>query len=74
MSRSHEVCKTLQSLGYRSGQKVRLYGEELQITSDPFLDGEHIAVQAINIGKTSIQKVVRIPITIVHIAHQRNAA
>ena len=40
MSRSHEVCKTLQSLGYRSGQKVRLYGEELQITSDPFLDGE----------------------------------
>jgi hypothetical protein len=31
-------------------------------------------VQAINIGTTSIQRVVRIPIPIVHIAHQRNAA
>ena len=69
-----EICETLQSFGYRAGARMRLYGEELQITSEPYLDGEHIVVRANSVSAASAERTVRIPIPIIRMASSARAA
>jgi len=37
-------CVRIRDLGYRSSHHIRMYGERFEIVSDPFIDGDGIAV------------------------------
>ena len=41
------VCSRLTALGYACHKTVRLYGEELELTSDPSPDGDGFSVEGI---------------------------
>lgn len=57
-----EICASVKSLGYGTNQRIRLYGQEFRVISDPFPDAEFIAVQV----KTEEEEVrtVRLPETL----------
>jgi hypothetical protein len=39
-----EICARVKSLGYEPSKRIRLYGEEFEVVSDPFPEGDGIAV------------------------------
>jgi len=38
-------CEKLRDLGYIAGKRVALYGEHFEVASDPFIDGNWVAVR-----------------------------
>ncbi len=59
-----EICTGVKNLGYGISQRIRLYGEEYEVVSDPFPQGGGIAVHA-RTAKQHEVRVVRIPATVV---------
>jgi hypothetical protein len=64
-----EVCARLKDLGYASQKRVKLYGEELELVSDPFIHEGRFAIRACSRRKPT-ERVVFIPKTIVETARQ----
>lgn len=58
-----EVCASVKRLGYGANQKIRLYGEEFQVISDPFPDAGGIAV-SVKPAKGEGVRALRIPMTV----------
>jgi hypothetical protein len=58
-----EVCASVKRLGYGARQRIRLYGEEFEVISDPFPEADGIAVHAKTEKDTRI-RVVRLPATV----------
>lgn len=67
---NNDTCRKLINLGYARQKRVRLYGQELQIVSDPFPhDDGGIAVEVI--GKSELDKrTMRLPLTVVQVARK----
>lgn len=63
------LCAKLQSLGYAPNSTVRIYGEEFQVLSSPFPEGNGVAVEAKSTRKhaESVRK-LRIPLPIIQVA------
>ncbi|HTR25724.1 MAG TPA: hypothetical protein VMI10_17240 [Terriglobales bacterium] len=61
---AEEICKRVKKLGYTTSGRVRLYGEELEVVSEPFLEAEGIAVH-VKSRKNPKVRVVRLPSTVV---------
>jgi hypothetical protein len=57
---SEKVCARLKKIGYSQSNSVKLYGEVLELLSDPYPDGEHFVVET-HSPHTSKKRVVRIP-------------
>ena len=57
---SPDLCKKLKSLGYARDGRVKLYGQDFQLLSDPFDDGTAVAVRA-KTAKNTAEQVLRIP-------------
>ncbi len=58
-----EVCARVRNLGYAVSGKVRLYGEEFEVVSDPFPEANGIAVRVTS-KKDSTIRVLRLPATV----------
>ena len=58
-----DICKKVKHLGYAVSQKVRLYGEEFEVVSDPFPEADGIAVHVKSRKNPTVRK-VRIPATV----------
>jgi hypothetical protein len=58
-----EICANVRGLGYAISARVRLYGEDFEVLSDPFPEGGGIAVEA-KAKKGSRICVLRIPATV----------
>jgi hypothetical protein len=58
-----EICENVKHLGYVSSARVRLYGEDFEVLSDPYPEANGIAVQA-KATKDSRICVLRIPATV----------
>lgn len=41
-----EMCARVKNLGYTTSRRVRLYGEEFEVVSEPFPEANGIAVHA----------------------------
>jgi len=41
---SSEICTRVKKLGYADSNRIRIYGEEFEIVSDPFPHGGGIAI------------------------------
>ena len=61
-----DVCARLRQIGYSRSNSVKLYGEVLELLSDPYPDGDDYVVKAQSLH--SATRVVRIPKFIVYSA------
>lgn len=55
-------CQRLVDLGYIAGKRVSLYGEHFEIASDPFIDGNWVAVRVFSESDPTIQT-IRLPVS-----------
>ena len=60
------LCRKLQRLGYAAQQRIRLYGEEFELVSNPMPEGNGFAVDGIS-RKSGNSRRVRIPLSIVNV-------
>jgi hypothetical protein len=67
----NDTCLKLSRLGYARSSHVRLYGQKLQIVSDPFVhhDGG-IAVEVIG-ERNPDKRTLRLPIPVIQVARKR---
>jgi len=61
---AEEICARVKGLGYGARQRIRLYGEEFEIVSDPFPDGDGIAI-SVTAGKGKDTRTLRLPATVI---------
>jgi hypothetical protein len=67
-SKDRETCRKLISLGYARSNRVRLYGQEVELVSDPFPHREGgIAVEVAE-SKQTASRVVKLPLSVVQVA------
>ena|SRR5258708_5970104 len=70
------TCLKLISLGYTRSNRVRLYGKEVQLVSDPFPHREGgIAVEVLQ-GNESSARTIKLPLSVLQVAGrtERSAA
>ena len=59
-----EACARIKQLGYVASRRVRIYGEEFELLSDPFPQADQIAIRA-QAKSDSRVRILRLPVTIV---------
>jgi hypothetical protein len=68
-SQDHDTCRKLISLGYARSKRVRLYGREVELVSDPFPHREGgIAVQVAD--GTTPARVIKLPLSVLQVARK----
>jgi hypothetical protein len=66
----NETCRRLSRLGYARSNHVRLYGQELQIVSDPFVHDEGgIAIEVV-VDSSPDKRTMRLPLSVVQVARK----
>jgi hypothetical protein len=65
-------CARLKHLGYVAFRRVRIYGEEFELLSDPFPERDRIAIRAKAKGDSGA-RILRLPVTIVQSNRGRTA-
>jgi len=60
-----EMCANVKRMGYAASSRVRLYGEDFEVLSDPFPEAGGIAVQ-VKAKKDSRICVLRLPAIVLH--------
>jgi hypothetical protein len=68
-----EMCANLKRLGYERSQRVRLYGEEFEVISDPFPEAGGIAIK-VKTKRAASMRVVQLPATVLQAVRGRRAA
>jgi hypothetical protein len=58
-----EMCASVKRMGYAASSRVRLYGEDFEVLSDPFLEAGCVAVE-VKAKKNSRICVLRLPATV----------
>ena len=58
------ICRRLREFGYAKQRQIKLYGEEFQLVSDPIVDGDGFAIEAIP-RSSGNSRYIGIPLSIV---------
>jgi len=66
---AEEACAWIKHLGYVASRRVRIYGEEFELLSDPFPEANRIAIRAK--AKDSSVRILRLPVTIMQSGRER---
>ena len=64
MTRQGAICERLKKLGYINERRIRMYGEELRVVSNPIADEDGYSVLAITVRSGNLRH-LRIPLTVV---------
>ena len=65
-----KICDRLKRLGYSHGNRVRVYGEEFELISDPITIQEQLVfVDGVEQKSGDVRR-IRIPLPIVRMIHQ----
>jgi hypothetical protein len=72
-SRDVELCERLKTLGYAHRNRIRMYGEEFDLTSNPLRDENGFAIEAIS-RKSGIARRLGIPLSILQMIDKDLAA
>ena len=64
MDRQRLICERLEKLGYASERRIRLYGEELQLVSNPIVENAGYSVLALVVSTGNLRH-LRIPLSVV---------
>ncbi len=65
-----EVCARIRQFGYAASQRIRIYGEEFDVLSDPFPSEGGIAIH-VRSKRTSQARVLQLPATVIHRVSER---
>jgi hypothetical protein len=68
-----KVCAQVKRLGYAVARRIRLYGEEFEVVSDPFAEADGVAVHVTTKKDPSI-RLLRIPMTVLQSAKRAAAS
>ena len=68
-----EICASVKRLGYGVSQRIRLYGEDFEVISDPFPEAGGIAVSVKDKKGQGIRS-VQLPATVLQSVKGLNAA
>ncbi len=58
-----ENCARIRKLGYIVGKHMSLYGEHMELVSDPFVEGDCVAVHAISSSNPTV-RTIDLPVSI----------
>jgi hypothetical protein len=58
-----ENCARIKKLGYIVGKHMNLYGEHMELVSDPFEEGDCVAVHAISSSDPTV-RTIELPVSI----------
>lgn len=58
-----ENCSRIKKLGYIVGKHMNLYGEHMELVSDPFEEGRCVAVRAISSSNPTV-RTIELPVSI----------
>jgi len=72
-SPASRICAQVKHLGYAAARRIRLYGEEFEVVSDPFPEADGVAVHVTTKKDPSI-RLLRIPITVLQSAKRAAAS
>jgi len=67
-----DACARIKHLGYVAFRRVRIYGEEFELLSDPFPERDRIAIRAKAKGDSGV-RILRLPVIIVESGRGRTA-
>jgi hypothetical protein len=73
INRNDELCERLKALGYAHRKRIKMYGEEFDLTSNPIADGNGFAIEAIS-RKSGDARMLRIPLSILQMISKDLAA
>ena len=59
-----EICVQLQSMGYAESKRIRIYGQEFEVVSNPFPHEDGIAIRAFS-KRESQARTLRLPLPVV---------
>ena len=71
--RNDELCERLKALGYAHRNRIKMYGEEFDLISNPVPHGNGFAIEAMS-RKSGSVRTLRIPLSIVHMISKDLAA
>ena len=57
MGISSDTCAKIKDLGFKASMQIKMYGERFEIVSDPFTEGDCIAIRATSGGNPEIRTV-----------------
>jgi hypothetical protein len=66
------VCAQIKKLGYARSKRIRIYGEEFEVVSDPFPEGKGIAIQVMTKADMRV-RTLQLPVTVLHNLNHRRA-
>jgi len=69
----HEMCVRLKDLGYSQSKQIRIYGQEFVVISNPFPEGNGIAVRAVSKRET-VERIVQIPLPVLQTLRKKKVA
>lgn len=73
MDRQDGVSNRLRDLGFAKGSRIRLYGKDLYLVSDPIVDSEGYSVETLE-RKSGVVRQIRIPLMVTIMAEEEVAA
>lgn len=68
-----EMCARVKKLGYTTSRRVRLYGEEFEVVSEPFPQANGIAVH-VKTRRDETIRVLQLPATVTQTVKTRKTA
>ena len=68
-----ETCRKLISLGYARSHRIRLYGQEMKLVSDPFPAEDGIAIDVVGAGEATSRR-IKLPLSILQMAASKRIA
>ncbi len=66
-----EICANIKRMGYAASSRVRLYGEDFEVLSDPFPEAGGVAVH-VKSDRDSRICVLRLPATVLQSVKKKN--
>ena len=60
----NEICVQLQKMGYAQSKRIRIYGQDFEAVSNPFPNGDGIAIRAFSKRETR-ERTLQLPLPVV---------
>ena len=62
-----ELCERLKALGYAESKKIRVYGDEFEVVSNPFQQGNGVAVR-VRSQRAQQARILAVPLPVLQVA------
>jgi hypothetical protein len=72
-SELNQICERLKDMGYAESKRIRIYGQEYEVISNPFPKNKGIAVEAQARGTKQV-RVVQLPLPILQMITPKKPA